>query len=308
MNAPIAPSSKYDFRGHPVRRLSYREAFGFIGREVGSALEYADGGKQFVRDLTTAWSGEIREGVHWFRVKGDELRQLKASLALAADPASGGDTALIYASELIILTEEGLNLALMRSGQPHAVELWKCLAVDVVSQHARTETSAPTPAPALPTAAPSERLAAVLALVRDAVMAGNYDVAIDVLNLARRLEGPPIPRSPSAWSPGAPIADVPRHLLPSAKLVRALRAELGVSQSRLAEMGGLQRIDVANLEGGRNKATSDHIRDGLAVAFKLTREELARALAGELSPEDAMALAHGRPEPSTAARKGKATR
>lgn len=119
--APMAP--RYDFHGHPVRRLSYRGALAFIGREVGSALDHEEGGKRFVRDLTTEWSDEIREGVHWHRVKGAELRQIKAQAERGAGSAPPSRTLdLRFANELILLTEEGLNLALMKSGKPLAVE------------------------------------------------------------------------------------------------------------------------------------------------------------------------------------------
>jgi transcriptional regulator with XRE-family HTH domain len=67
---------------------------------------------------------------------------------------------------------------------------------------------------------------------------------------------------------------------PSAKALRALRAGLGVSQAQVAERAGLQRVEVVNLESGRNQATSARVQRGLARAFGLSAEEIAEVLSG----------------------------
>ena len=38
----LAPT--YNFRGHPVRRLTFRGELAFLGREIGGALGYDRGG------------------------------------------------------------------------------------------------------------------------------------------------------------------------------------------------------------------------------------------------------------------------
>ncbi len=318
----LAPT--YDFRGHPVRKLEHRGALAFIAREVGAALGYEREGKRFVSLLTAEWSVEIQEGVHWYRVKGVELRQLKAQVraregmepvasgggearggalaepprgevsegspaseppraiataarggALAEPPrgevseggpaseppgaiattAGGGALAepprgelseggpgseppaalartgggalaeprslvgavgsrtpprpfdVTFASELVVLTEEGLTLALMRSGQRIAVEFRKWLACEVVPQIARTGRY--DPLARLRAVRPSPDMAALIRIVGVAMAAGRLDVAADLLDAGRRL----------AASPGERLLPPPARLRASNRLL-----------------------------------------------------------------------------------------
>lgn len=81
-------------------------------------------------------------------------------------------------------------------------------------------------------------------------------------------------------------------LPPSAVVVRELRSALKLSQAALAERANVDRVEIIAVEKGRNKATSDRMRDGLARAFGLRIEDLRRALQGEMSPAELLKLCH----------------
>lgn len=81
-----ARKSGYTFHGRIVREVDVFGQRCRIGREVGKALDYERDGKQFVENLTTDWASEIKEGEHWFRLKGADLRQTKENLRLGGKP------------------------------------------------------------------------------------------------------------------------------------------------------------------------------------------------------------------------------
>lgn len=70
----------------------------------------------------------------------------------------------------------------------------------------------------------------------------------------------------------------------------AIRSALGLSQAQLAKRAELDRIEILNVEKGRNKASSARIRDGLARGFGLSIEETSAGLDGHLTPEDILNL------------------
>ena len=71
------------------RRLTYRGQIAFLAREVGAALGYDQGGRRFVGQMTKEWKKEIREGEHWYRVSGSDLKALKAQGGAAAAAQDG---------------------------------------------------------------------------------------------------------------------------------------------------------------------------------------------------------------------------
>lgn len=71
-------------------------------------------------------------------------------------------------------------------------------------------------------------------------------------------------------------------------VVRALRTTSGMTQQRLADLAGVGRIEVIAVEKGRNKATSIRMRDGLARAFGLTREDMSLVLEKKITVNDAL--------------------
>jgi transcriptional regulator with XRE-family HTH domain len=82
-------------------------------------------------------------------------------------------------------------------------------------------------------------------------------------------------------------------------LVADLLARLGLTQQQLGEKGGLRREEINKVISGENKATSDRIRGGLATAFGISRDDLARWFSGELSTDEvhARSKAGGSPKP-----------
>ncbi len=184
---------RYDFHGHTVRRLTHRGAVAFIAREVGVALGYEEGGKRFVSQLTFEWANEIREDVHWFRVKGEELREIKALLRLGTAVGTGSvPTAdpLLHAPEIVVLTERGLNLAVLRRGGPVGQEFREWIASEVAPQIARTGRYDPTPPLLRAPKAPGER-AALKRIVGTAIDFGRLDVAAEFIDAFRRLHAGP---------------------------------------------------------------------------------------------------------------------
>ncbi|WP_437606283.1 BRO family protein [Sorangium sp. So ce834] len=180
-----AGASGYTFHGHVVRSVSVRGQRCRVARDCGAALDYEEGGKRFVRDLTTDWKHIIREGVHWYRLKGEELRDAKAQLEAGADPALASDGEdLRFASELIVITDVGLNLALLKSGKPRAVEFQLWLAGDVVPEIARTGKYDPTAQPAAPAMPPSDDLRRA-ELVAEALRGMGEHIAADQKDVIR---------------------------------------------------------------------------------------------------------------------------
>lgn len=86
--------------------------------------------------------------------------------------------------------------------------------------------------------------------------------------------------------------------------MRGLRNALGLTQEKLAERAGLERIEVVNVESGRNQATSIRILKGLAQGFGLSLEDAMAFIDGELTVEQAAeAVArrgHAQPLPNRA--------
>lgn len=68
-----------------------------------------------------------------------------------------------------------------------------------------------------------------------------------------------------------------------AERIRALRQAIGVTQERFAEMGALSRIEMVQLETGKNKASSYATRDALARGADVPVEALAAYLDQEIN-------------------------
>ena len=72
------------------------------------------------------------------------------------------------------------------------------------------------------------------------------------------------------------------------ELVKALRIALGLTQDQLAEAGGLTRVEVSHLETGKNKATSNRIRQLLARAAAVQVDDINAYLDGDIHLEALM--------------------
>jgi transcriptional regulator with XRE-family HTH domain len=76
----------------------------------------------------------------------------------------------------------------------------------------------------------------------------------------------------------------------TADRVRGLRRALAVTQERLAEMCGLERVEVVQLEAGKNKATSYATRAALARGTDVPIDAMAAYLDGEIALPSLLAL------------------
>lgn len=70
--------------------------------------------------------------------------------------------------------------------------------------------------------------------------------------------------------------------------MRALRVALKLTQEQLADRGELERVEISNLESGRNQATSTRILKGLAKGFELSLQDMADVIDGALSVDEAV--------------------
>jgi DNA-binding XRE family transcriptional regulator len=75
--------------------------------------------------------------------------------------------------------------------------------------------------------------------------------------------------------------------------LRKLRKALGATQEDIAERGGLDLVEVSNLESGRNQATSIRILKGIAAGFGLSLQDASDLVDGALPVEGALAKIRG---------------
>lgn len=68
--------------------------------------------------------------------------------------------------------------------------------------------------------------------------------------------------------------------------VRGLREALKLTQEQLAERGGLRRVEVTKIEGGRNYASTFAMRSALASAFGLSFDDVVALLDGSTPIEE----------------------
>jgi DNA-binding XRE family transcriptional regulator len=70
--------------------------------------------------------------------------------------------------------------------------------------------------------------------------------------------------------------------------IKTVRSQLDLTQDEVADQseGQLRRQDVVKLESGKNKASTDRIRKGLAISFGATREEIDELIEKDLAPEE----------------------
>lgn len=83
-------------------------------------------------------------------------------------------------------------------------------------------------------------------------------------------------------------------VLTARQKLKLLRKGLRLTQQKLADRAGLERVEIVNLESGRNQATAVRILKGLARGLGLSLQETADFLDGFLPVEDALAKIQGR--------------
>ena len=72
-------------------------------------------------------------------------------------------------------------------------------------------------------------------------------------------------------------------------VLRAVRQHRGEVQDDVADRGGMNRAKVAQVELGRNQATSAKVRTGLAAGFSVDRGVIDALAEGRLDVADAAA-------------------
>lgn len=150
-DTPTKPSAlvrAVDFEGHRVTTVVWEGRPVWIAREVGEALEYADGSR-LVDKVTGEWAEEFIEGVDFEMLANGRLAEFRSKVS----PESGGTSAEVskFAGRLVVVTESGLHLLLLKTRKPAGRRLRRLLATEVLPQLARTGRYAPTePPPELP--------------------------------------------------------------------------------------------------------------------------------------------------------------
>lgn len=122
------PLTMYRWKGVPV----------FIATEVGEAAGYKEG-RSFVDKITGPWSDEIIPGTYYYKLEGEELRKFKEQFKGSSGSLEGG--------KVVLLTEIGVNLALMKGRTPLCKSLRLFLAKEVIPKFMRLELAAPTKTP-----------------------------------------------------------------------------------------------------------------------------------------------------------------
>lgn len=104
------------WQGHDIVALEWAGEPVVSAGQLAEALGYRD-----ASDLTQHWGDEAEEGVEYHRLTGDDLRTLKDYPSLRGVVGT-------RARHLILLTEAGVNLALIRSQAPagRALRRWIC--------------------------------------------------------------------------------------------------------------------------------------------------------------------------------------
>lgn len=140
-----------EFEGHKVTTVVWEGRPVWIAREVGEALGYPNEGARFADKVRSEWAEEFIEGVDFEMLTNGRLATFKELPTVSV----GSQT-----KALLVLTESGLHLALLKTRKPAGQRLRRLLATEVLPQLVRTGQYAPTAAtaPALPAPPTGETL------------------------------------------------------------------------------------------------------------------------------------------------------
>lgn len=124
----------YTFDGHPLTVLMRNGRPHFVAVEVGTAIGYDDPSK-LTEKIAGEWSNEFIEGTDYVTVRGEDARTISRVVRKNAGevetPDSGGSSHG-GARRLVLLTRDGLNLALMKTRKPAGVRMRRWLASEVL--------------------------------------------------------------------------------------------------------------------------------------------------------------------------------
>ena len=127
--------------GHDLNAITYKDQPCWIAQEIGQVLEYSSNGSKLTNKITQDWASEMIEGVDYHKIEGQELAELRDAMSQFASPESG-DANLIgpKTRHLLLLTEQGIHLACIKSNKPVGVQLRRWLASEVLPSLRQTGT------------------------------------------------------------------------------------------------------------------------------------------------------------------------
>lgn len=139
-SATTSTLSVLEYAGHRVLEIRFRGKRCWVLAHVECALGYAAGG---IADLIQGeWKRELVSGKHYDVVRGQDLKDLKASFRGLDAP--GYHPVPSKASQITVLYQEGLDLVILKTHKPQGIEL-RALLVDHVIPQLRETGSATLP-------------------------------------------------------------------------------------------------------------------------------------------------------------------
>lgn len=132
----------FEFEGKPITTITYKDRPVFIAKEIGERLGYSSEGSRLVDKITGEWAEELIEKQDFVVLRGQELSDFKQLLKVTQD-SGGAFNALLYAPQLMLLFETGINAITMLSRKPEARRLRRYLIEEVLPQLHRTGAYTP---------------------------------------------------------------------------------------------------------------------------------------------------------------------
>lgn len=216
VNSSALRVRRLDFEGHPVTAVMFRGRWLWRGAEVGEAIGY-EHGRKLVENVRGGWASDFKEGADFLMLSGADLAGFLGALNDNTDQGShsrgrGG------ARSLLVLTESGVDLALVLAQTDKGRRLRRLLADHVLPQ-LRATGSATLPGAPAPAALQLDA-EAIRALVVSAVAEqfrqlaphglGGASPVLDRRDHAAAL-GPILRMARAVAGPGASLREISRE-------------------------------------------------------------------------------------------------
>lgn len=270
--------------GHDLTTLHYKGQPCWIAQEIGQVLEYSSNGSKLTNKITQDWASEMIEGEDYHKLEGEELAEIKAALDQLPPESGGSSPVHPYARNLLLLTEQGVYLACIKTNKPAGITLRRWLASEVLPALRATGTYTAPSADATLALQRERRLsreleleerkwqASALSSLLDTLEGGDIDplvldayrvVAVEIAT-GRQL-GALKPAAPEGvWMSPTEIAGD----------LGSTAAMVGIVVSALGLRDGNHSRKVLGKAKGHDRTITTYIYDAEAVA--LIREELIR--------------------------------
>lgn len=115
-----------DFEGKPLTTVAINGVPGWPAHEIGARLGYGNGGRRLVTSITGEWADEFIENHDYVKISGRELTAVKAMTGQRPDGLSP------HTSQVLMLLEPGLDLALVKTHKPIGKRLRRFLVDEVL--------------------------------------------------------------------------------------------------------------------------------------------------------------------------------